>query len=71
MSLEFQRCDDDHCANYTSNGYGDFIILCTNDMLVSSVVKSHVENLKAHLAREYVMKDRVAMRILEMKIFRD
>ena len=47
------------------------MILCTDDMLVSSTIRSGVENLKARLARECVMKDGAAWRILEMKIFRD
>ena len=71
MSLGFQRCDDDHCTSYTSNGYRNFIILRADDMLASSAVKSSAENLKARLARKYIMKDEAAKRILEMKIFKD
>ena len=67
MSLGFRRCDDDHCASYTSDGHGGFIILCTDNVLVSSAVKSGVDNLKARLAREYVMKDGAARRILEVE----
>ena len=58
-------------ASYTSDGYKDFIILCIDDMLISSATKNGVKNLKARLARECIMKDGVARRILEVKIFRD
>ena len=40
-------------------------------MLISSAIISGVENLKTRLARKCVMKDGVARRIFEMKIFRD
>ena len=40
-------------------------------MIVYSTIKDSIENLKANLARECVMKDKAARRILGMKIFRD
>ena len=71
MNLGFRRCDNDRCASCTSDGYEDFIILCTDKLLFSSDIKSCVENLKAHLARECVTNDKPTRRILGMKIFRD
>ena len=59
MSLEYNQLNSDHCAYYRRFEDNNFIILLlyVNDMLVAGPNKDRIQELKAHLAREFEMKD--------------
>ncbi|KAA0060044.1 Gag-Pol [Cucumis melo var. makuwa] len=64
----------DPYAYFKRFGEKDFIVLLlyVDDMLVVGSNKDHIEELKAHLAREFEMKDLgLANKILGMQIHRD
>lgn len=42
-----------------------------DDTLVFGIIRNGIENLKARLVRECLMKNGAGREILEMKIFRD
>ncbi|KAH9705857.1 hypothetical protein KPL70_012031 [Citrus sinensis] len=74
MSLGYNRLSSDHCAYYKRFEDNDFIILLlyVDDMLVANPNKDRIQELKAHLAREFEMKDLgPANKILGMQIHRD
>ncbi|KAL4032228.1 hypothetical protein IC575_005296 [Cucumis melo] len=74
VSLGYNRLNADPCAYFKRFGEKDFIVLLlyVDDMLVESLNKDRIEELKAHLAREFEMKDLgPANKILGMQIHRD
>ncbi|TYK30886.1 Gag-Pol [Cucumis melo var. makuwa] len=64
----------DPCVYFKMFGEKDFIVLLlyVDDMLVADLNKDRIEELKAHLARKFEMKDLgLATKILGMQIHQD
>ena len=59
MSLKFQRSKYDHYVYFKLLENGSFIILLlyVDDMFVARKSMEEINNLKAHLARMFDMKD--------------
>jgi hypothetical protein len=74
LSLNFTRSEYDHCVYFKKLENGMFIILVlyVDDILVARKIMVEINRLKAHLAREFDMKDLGATKqILGMEIHRD
>ncbi|KAL0561698.1 hypothetical protein IC582_002138 [Cucumis melo] len=74
LSLGYNRLNADPCAYFKRFGEKNFIVLLlyVDDMLVAGPNKNRIEELKAHLAREFEMKNLgPGNKILGMKIHRD
>ena len=74
MNLGYNRLNADPCVYFKKFGEKDFIVLLlyVDDMLVADLNKDRIEELKAHLARKFKMKDLgPATKILGMQIHQD
>jgi ATP-binding cassette subfamily B (MDR/TAP) protein 1 len=69
----FSRCHGDHCCYFKKLDTSYLILLLyVDDMLVAGSSMDEIVNLKAHLSKEFAMKDLgSAKKILGMRISRD